>query len=307
MVRISVNGPWSFKLAREHLLRSSLGVECSLWQGRLRRVLRLGREYFLVEFSSPDHRILHLLIHGEPSGRQIEEAVAITRRLFGLDQPIRDIYSKMSAVNQLDIIRRKFSGLRIFQTTSLFEMAATAIIGQQVNLRFTREVKRRFISLCGRHVTVGGLHYVGFPSPERVRHMTIENLRAIQFSRRKAEYLIDFARAVDDGEVHEPELQRASDEEIRARLMQYRGIGKWTADMILMRALGRLDILPSLDTGLQTAYGLAFKRPRPTSDELLELTAGWTGFRSYATFYLWAYLGSKSPSLSRVSDESLYS
>jgi DNA-3-methyladenine glycosylase II len=156
-------------------------------------------------------------------------------------------------------------------------------------------------------VAAGGQCYVGFPSPETLRRITVEKLRAIQFSRRKAEYLIGFARAIDNGEVDELALRRASDEEIRDQLVQYRGIGRWTADMILMRALGRLDILPSFDTGLQTAYGLAFKRPRPTSDELLELTAGWTGFRTYATFYLWAYLGSTSSILSRVSDEPLYS
>ena len=216
----------------------------------------------------------------------------IARRVFGFDQPIREIYAKMGRVKRLGGLAQRFSGLRIFQAGSLFEMAATAIIGQQVNLKFTAKVTRRLIELCGNCVHWARRKYFGFPSAESVSEVSAKSLRAIQFSNRKAEYLIGFAKAMVSGEIDERRLSRLSDEAVREELMRFRGVGRWTADMILMRALGRLDVLPSLDTGLQTGYALLFRCPRPSSDELVDLTASWRGFRSYATFYLWALLAS---------------
>ena len=292
--------PWSFHLAKQHLLPSSLGVEYYPHYSSLRRVLWLVDDYLLVEFSSTDDISLNVRIHGRPSRQQAREAAIVARRIFGLDQPVREIYVKMAQVKRLKKLTQKYPGLRIFQASSLFEMAATAIIGQQVNLKFTAQVTRQLIELCGNCVQRAKQKYFGFPSAESVSEVSAKSLRAIQFSRRKAEYLIGFAKAIVSGEIDERRLSKLSDEAVCEELMRFRGVGRWTADMILMRALGRLDVLPSLDTGLQAGYALLFHCPRPSSDELVDLTAFWKGFRSYATFYLWALLASERRLSSRI-------
>ena len=224
----------------------------------------------------------------------------IARNIFGLDQPIHEIYGKMAEVKELNELAKRYPGLRIFQAGSLFEMAATAIIGQQVNLKFTAQVTKQLIELCGRRMHWAKQKYFSFPSAESISELSVTRLRAIQFSRRKAEYLTNFASAVVSGRISERGLRKLSDEAVREELVQYRGIGSWTIDMILMRGLGRLDVLPSLDAGLQAAYALLFHCPRPSSEELLELTSAWRGFRSYATFYLWAFLASQRRLSSRI-------
>ncbi|MGD0146148.1 MAG: DNA-3-methyladenine glycosylase [Nitrososphaerales archaeon] len=196
----------------------------------------------------------------------------------------------MSQDPQLRMLCQKYNGLRIIEAPSIFEMGTTAIIGQQVNLRFTAKVERQMTGLCGKQVRLAGHEYVGFPTAESICRLPTWKLRSIQFSQRKAEYLVAFAEAVASGEVDDELFNKLPDEEARQQLTRYRGIGDWTADMILMRALGRLDILPSQDTGVRTAYGLVFHRDRPTNEDLTMLASRWKGFRSYATFYLWASL-----------------
>jgi DNA-3-methyladenine glycosylase II len=286
-------GPWSFQLTKEILMNSSLATDYHPTESGLRRVLYLSGEPFLVEFSSPDDRGLRVTLLGDPPEGYIREARSLSRRIFSFDHPTARIQRTMSRKPGLRKLCHQFNGLRIIQTPTVLEMATTAIIGQQVNLRFTVKVKEQLIELCGKRMYHAGHRYLGFPTAESICRLDVERLRSIQFSRQKAEYLLNFARAVAAGELDGAVLDSLSDKRVREELAQYRGIGNWTADMILMRALGRLDILPSQDTGLRSAYGAVFRRRRPTSEELVDLTSDWKGFRSYATFYLWAFLSSR--------------
>ncbi len=278
---------------KEVLLNSSLAAEYYSTESGVRRVLYLGEDPFVVEFSAPGDGVLEVEVFGDPSVRQMIEARALGRRIFSLDHPVARIYSMMSQDPRLRTLCRKYNGLRIIETPSIFEMGATAIIGQQVNLRFTEKIVLQMIGLWGRRVLLAGHEYVGFPTAESICRLPTWKLRSIQFSQRKAECLVAFAAVVASGELSDELFDKLPDEEARQRLTRYRGIGDWTADMILMRALGRLDVLPSQDTGVRTAYGLVFHRDRPTSEDLTTLESDWKGFRSYATFYLWASLPRK--------------
>ncbi len=279
-------------MTKNVLMNSSLATEYHPSGFGVRRVLYLDEEPFVVEFSAPRDKVLEVIVFGGPSRRQATEARAFGRRIFSLDHPLARISGMMSQEPELRTLCHEYSGLRIIQTPSIFEMGATAIIGQQVNLKFAAKIKRELTRLWGKRVHMAGQECVGFPRAELICRLPARKLRSIQLSRRKAEYLITFAEAVASGELADDALSGLTDEEARQRLTRYRGIGDWTADMILMRALGRLDVLPSEDTGLRTAYGLVFRCDRPTSKELERLTSSWTGFRSYATFYLWASLSS---------------
>ena len=289
----AAGGPWSFRLMKEVLLNSSLANEYYPTASSVRRVLYLNSAPFIVEFSSPGDKVLEVSVFGGPSERQMIEARVLGRRIFSLNHPVARIYRSMSQEPRLSTLCQELDGLRIIQAPSIFEMGATAIIGQQVNLGFTAKLVRRMIELWGKKIRLAGRTYTGFPTPESIRRLTKGELQSIQFSERKAEYLLAFADAVASGEINHDVFSELPDEEVRERLTRNRGIGDWTANMILMRALGRLDILPSQDTGLRTAYGRVFHRERPTSEELARLTSKWEGFRSYATFYLWASLRHK--------------
>ena len=112
-------------------------------------------------------------------------------------------------------------------------------------------------------------------------------LRAIGFSRQKAGYARDLAFALDDG-FDLGALARLTDDDARTSLMGLRGIGRWTADMLLLFCLGRPDVLPVGDLGVQNSMRLAYRldvMPAPATME--EIAEAWRPYRSAGTWYLW--------------------
>jgi AraC family transcriptional regulator of adaptative response / DNA-3-methyladenine glycosylase II len=133
------------------------------------------------------------------------------------------------------------------------------------------------------------------PSPQAVANLTVDELARAQFSRRKAEYLIGAARLVAAGELRLDELGRGSATRAEAALLAVRGLGRWSANYLLLRSFGYEDCVPLGDSGLARGltrfYGLA---ERPGERETLDLMAPFAPFRSWATLHLWQSLGDEA-------------
>jgi DNA-3-methyladenine glycosylase II len=113
----------------------------------------------------------------------------------------------------------------------------------------------------------------------------------MQFSTRKAQYVIAAARALAGGELREAELRGLPNEEAVARLTCLPGIGRWTAEWALIRALGRQDVVPADDLGVQQAVGrFYYGGSRPAATEIRRLAAAWRPWETYGTYYLLAGL-----------------
>ena len=179
-------------------------------------------------------------------------------------------------------------GLRIPLTADVWESLVWAILGQQVNLAFAYTMRRRLTELSGGQVT-GGLR--AHPSPQAVAALDPAELAPLQFSRSKAEYLNQAARAVASGELPLEALPRGLASVAEARLSSRRGIGPWTTHYVMMRGCGFGDCVPLGDAGLTAAlqrhYGLDH---RPDAKETARLMAPFAPHRSLATFHLWASL-----------------
>jgi DNA-3-methyladenine glycosylase II len=142
-------------------------------------------------------------------------------------------------------------GLRQARWPSGFETLVTSITAQQVNLTFAYAIRARLVRRLGRTATLGGETYFAFPTPERLAAASPEALVALQYSRRKAEYIIELARRLAEGRLDLPAFERLPDEAVIERLVTLRGIGRWTAEWYLIRALGRPDVFPADDVGLR--------------------------------------------------------
>ena len=125
--------------------------------------------------------------------------------------------------------------------------------------------------------------------PQLVLDMPEESLRAAGLSRNKLAAIRDLAAKTLDGTVPTlAKLKSFSDEEILERLVQVRGVGPWTVEMLLIFHLGRPDILPSTDLGIRKGYQILENRKEmPTPKELLRLTEHWSPWRSVASWYLY--------------------
>jgi DNA-3-methyladenine glycosylase II len=129
------------------------------------------------------------------------------------------------------------------------------------------------------------------PTPELVLTKSDEELRAVGLSRQKIGYMRDLSQKVQSGELPLDEVEAMSDDDLITHLVQVKGIGRWTAQMFLMFRLGRLDVLPELDLGIQNAVWKAYRmRKRPTPKQLRKIGAKWSPHSSVAAWYLWRSL-----------------
>lgn len=127
-------------------------------------------------------------------------------------------------------------------------------------------------------------------SPDRFLSFSDEELRAIGFSRQKTGYCRGLARALLDGSLDLDRLHQLEDDQARSALISLKGIGPWTADIYLMFGLGRPDVWPVGDLGLQNAAkALLGLRQRPSPERLEKIGAAWAPYRSGAALLLWHY------------------
>jgi len=183
-------------------------------------------------------------------------------------------------------LARGREGLRVLLTLDPFEALVWAILGQQVNLTFAYALRRDLIRLVGVPAA-GGL--IAHPDAGRIAALDLPVLRALRFSLRKAEYLLEAAREVASGRLRLEGLISATG--ACRRLLALRGCGPWTAQYVLMRGLGFRDGVPVGDAGLTLALQRWFQlETRPDGPETLRLMAPFAPHRSLATFHLWASL-----------------
>jgi DNA-3-methyladenine glycosylase II len=147
------------------------------------------------------------------------------------------------------------------------------------------------VSLASARAAFERLHAAIAPvTPRRFLALSDARLKTIGFSRQKAAYTRQLAAAIVERRLKLSALPRLSDDEARSTLMQLKGIGRWSADIYLLMALGRADVWPSSDLALAVAaQEIHFLRARPTPTELIELAEPWRPWRAVAARVLWHF------------------
>ena len=169
-------------------------------------------------------------------------------------------------------------GMRLRPATSVFAALAEAIAYQQLNGKAAAAIFARVCALFPQKAL----------TPERMLRISDEQLRGAGLSRNKLLSLRDLAQKAKDGAI--PTLAEARgmpDETIIERLSAVRGIGRWTAEMLLIFRLGRSDVLPVDDYGVRQGFAIAYKRELPSPKELTAYGDRWRPYRTVASWYLW--------------------
>src|SRR5438132_8895538 len=161
-----------------------------------------------------------------------------------------------------------------------FSVLVYSIIGQQISGFAARAIAGRLQDRFGGRL----------PSPAELLAMDPADLKSVGLSRMKVEYLRSLAEHIISGEVQVDQLDKLSDEEVRAQITASRGLGRWTADMFLLINLQRPDILPIGDLGIRSAVQRLNKLDHlPSPSEVDAIGEKWRPNRSLASFYLWAW------------------
>lgn len=150
-----------------------------------------------------------------------------------------------------------------------------SIVGQQISVKAADSVWRKMEDLLGTVI------------PENIVLYDLQDLRECGLSMRKSEYMLDFSRLWVDS-LSDLDWFSMDDEGVRSRLLEIRGVGPWTVDMVMIFALGQPDILPLGDIGLIRAIEKTYARGSNLGvEEILDISTGWSPYRTVATWYLW--------------------
>ena len=179
------------------------------------------------------------------------EVGAIVTRMLGLDLDLSDFYRISREDAQLRELADRLRGMKPVRYATVFEAFANAVACQLVSLSAGMHVLNRLTNAFG---TICELNDVApmrsFPLAAAIARSNPEALRALGLSRQKGEYLIGIARlAGDPGDRDFASIERFTDDDAIARLSTIRGVGRWTAEYVMLRGFGRINIFPGDDVG----------------------------------------------------------
>jgi DNA-3-methyladenine glycosylase II len=181
-------------------------------------------------------------------------------------------------------------GLRLPRWPTLFEALLNSILLQQIATSVAWTLRRRVVERFGDSLVVAGRKFYAFPRPAPVARAPVEGLRSLGLSGAKAQAVVDLARAVESGALDGAALAREDNEGVIARLCSLRGVGRWTAEWVLMLHYGRTDVFAAADLFLRGAFVKYYNDGEPLNEREIRARADerWGAWGSYAALYLLA-------------------
>jgi DNA-3-methyladenine glycosylase II len=224
------------------------------WDGSAyRRVVLLGSEpaeMEITQLGSWDNPVLRVTVSCPGCKPTAKSTIkALLGRVLGLRTDLMSFYRLAKGNRKLQLLAQKFRGIKPPRFPSLFEALVNGIACQQLSLAVGITLLNRLAEKCGSQFQIRNEIRYGFALPERLAVLGLDTLRALGFSRQKGQYLIELSRLVTSQEIDLDSLERMDNDQVLNRLHGFRGVGRWTAEYVALRGLGRLSVFPGDDVG----------------------------------------------------------
>ncbi len=262
------------------------------WDGKTyRRVLLLPVgpvEVAVTQVASPETPRLQIAVTGQPIRAAVQADVTTNlERLLGLRIDLTEFYQLAAPDRRLGPLAQRFRGMKPPRFATVFEGVINAIACQQVTLTLGIRLLNRLAVACGTVFGEGDEAGHAFPRPMDIAGLCPAGLRQFGFSRQKGLAMIELAKSAAEGRLDLEGLAALPDAEVIDRLCELRGVGRWTAEYILLRGLGRLHVFPGDDVGARNNLQ-RWLRLRKTLDYegVRRILAGWGGYAGLVYFHL---------------------
>lgn len=221
------------------------------WDGSsYQRAVVIDGKPILIEVSQRRSVLDITATGGDPGPATRARVIGIVERMLGIRLDLSAFYEFSATHGRMNELATRFRGMKPPRFESVFEGLANGVACQQLSLIVGITLLNRLAEYCGL-VAAGGVH--AFPRPEEVAGVRIERLKKMGYSGSKAQTLVRVARAISDGQLDAQRLPDLDNAECVEQLVALKGIGRWTAEYVLLRALGRLDVFPGDDVGGQNS------------------------------------------------------
>lgn len=291
-IELIVPKEFSFDECMVYLNRSEDECLHRVKDNELYKMLKYDEVFYIFKISSNEKNIKVSFLNKIPS-KDIKGKIAqYIWEMFDFGTDLTLFYEKAKEDKILSYLVDKYYGLRIIKMENIFEGLCWAVIGQQINLKFAYTLKKRLVEKYGECLVYEGENYFLFPTPERISLLKVEDLKELQFTSRKSEYVIDIAKLFHSGVISKVELMKEKEYEVLAKkLVAIRGVGNWTADYTILKCFNLNCAFPIADVGIHNALKrLLDLKEKPPVAEIEDMAKAWKGWEAYATFYLWRVL-----------------
>jgi DNA-3-methyladenine glycosylase II len=227
--------------------------------------------------------------HFQPlSEQEKEELEKRLDGLFSFSQDLTALYSFMEGDPVLRGLKQRFYGLKAGSIgATVFESIVKSIIQQQISIRVAFSITNRIVTRFGEHVEAEGTVYYDFPAPKRLAVASLEEIRQCGLSWRKAEYIKGIADKVADGTFDSEALRSHSNEHVAETLKKFRGVGTWTAEMVLAAGLKRNATVPAGDLGVRRTFSRFYSDGELLSEaEVRKIAESWREYTKDIVYYI---------------------
>ena len=272
--------------------RSRYGTDCYVY-GEYRRLLNIGNKLLLASVRSigtVEYTKLEMTLEGTAlTPTDVGQAKSHIEWILGTSQNLNRFYESIVHDQPLNDFGKIFYGLPLPHTQSPYEALILAVLGQQISTNVAHLIRTLMIEKYGSAARYRGMNYYSFPQPIHLAEASLEDLRLLKMSYRKAEYILGISRIISEqSNLLEFESLR-KDQEIITEITRLRGVGRWTAQWLLIRGLGRMDAFPIGDLALNQMVSKIYFDDTPVTEyEIARFSERWSPWRTYATIYLFA-------------------
>ena len=208
--------------------------------------------------------------------------------IFSFSQDLTSLYVFMDKDAVLRGLKLKFYGLKAGSIgATVFESIIKSIIQQQISIGVAFSITNKMVTRFGEKVEAGGVIYYDFPTAKRLAEAALEEIRQCGLSWRKAEYIKGIAVETVDGEFDPEGLRSLSNERVAETLKRFRGVGTWTAEMVLSAGLKRNACVPAGDLGVRRTFSRFYSDERILSEtEVRRIAEEWREFTKDIVYYI---------------------
>jgi DNA-3-methyladenine glycosylase II len=245
----AITDPYRLDLTATALRRLSTNlVDVLTPAGQYVRALHGSHGPVVVRVTQPRANLLAVTLDGDE--RDHTRALGVVRRMLGVDRDVEHFRRAAAGIPWLSRLAERMRGVRPPRYATLWEACVNAIAFQQISLQAASAIVARLIVALGRPVESAGIRSYVFPGVATVLGTEDTTLRATGLSGGKLAALRSAGEAIAAGTLDEAMLETHSSEDAMALLRGIKGIGPWTATVILLRGLGRLDVFPAHDSSV---------------------------------------------------------
>jgi DNA-3-methyladenine glycosylase II len=261
--------------------------------GFFRQVLDTGTAPVLAEVRSSGTRenpelALTILSDHPVTRHDARHTVEKVATILSISDDLIPFYRAVAGDPVLADLTVRLRGIRAPVTPSVFEALTDSIIEQQISLKAAHSIENRLIRAVGKELDLDGNIYYCYPGPEILARTADSTFRSCGLTIRKGEYIRDISRLILAGDLDVERFRKYADtEKVIEELVRIRGIGRWTAELTVLRGLHRPDAFPADDVGVRRFISQFYLRGRKISpSEARTFAEQWGDWKGFAAYYL---------------------